>query len=251
MIIMSSNLLAEKPYSKYCKTARLEFEFRKLRFLELIRAEAPEIMLLQEVDPAWREALISNLRLLGYEVVFGECWSSGLAVAWRSTSFKSLGNWASDSEAGLLVGKLQSLSAERKLTVINLHAPWGKASIRAAAYNQYLVADGSIVVGGDFNTDNPETNTNLTFFMSNYFSEQLQFSEATKMLDFTARNVNTNHPEKLDYIVMKGLVSSGAKAIPSSVQLLLPHADGAHFSPENKDNHFSDHAAVLVTWDWL
>ena len=60
MIIMSSNLLAEKPYSKYCKTARLEFEFRKLRFLELIRAEAPEIMLLQEVDPTWREALISN-----------------------------------------------------------------------------------------------------------------------------------------------------------------------------------------------
>lgn len=251
MIVMSSNLLAEKPYSKYCKTVRLGFEFRKLRFFELIRAEEPDIILLQEVDSAWREALNSNLGMLGYDVVFGECWSSGLAVAWRSTFFTSVGNWASDSGAGLLVGKLQSLIAQRELTVTNLHAPWCKASMHATSYNKYLVQEGAVLVGGDFNTSRPETNTNYTFFMNNYFSEQLQYREATKILDFTARNVNTNLPEKLDYIVMKGLVSSGAKVIPPSVQLLLPHADGAHFSPENKDSHFSDHAAVVVTCDWF
>ncbi|MFM7823368.1 MAG: endonuclease/exonuclease/phosphatase family protein [Bacteroidota bacterium] len=250
MLIMTANLLAEKPYGKYCKTERIDFPTRKARFLELVRTTHPDLLLFQEVDGAWNEVLTSHLSAMGYETAFGECWSSGLAISWHGNAFRDSKVLPSNADAGLLIGSLACTKTGNALHVVNLHAPWGKAIQHAETYRGLLPAQGAMVVAGDFNTDNPAVNNNEMFLMSQLFASDDLFTEATQAIAMTARNVNSNHPEKLDYIVTRGLKSRAVNVVPSELELLLPHNPGAPFAAQNSLNHYSDHAAVFAELEW-
>jgi endonuclease/exonuclease/phosphatase family metal-dependent hydrolase len=246
--VITANLLAEKPYQKYSKAARLDFGQRSEKFYRQISTLMPDVLLLQEVDTWWREYLELNLSRLGYSMHFGACWSSGLAVLWRET-MKKAGSIPplNFSDAGVLAMELEFVATSERIHFINLHAPWGKAENFDQDYLSALEGKSPVLIAGDFNTDDPERNNNAHYFFQQLFRSDKGFKELSEGLSFTARNVKSNNAEKLDYMIGLNLSGSDTQIYPKELSLLIPHSPGGTYDPKNEENHFSDHALVMAT----
>lgn len=244
--VITVNLLAEKPYRKFGKVAFVDFSKRSETFFLQIKKLMPDVMLLQEVDMLWRKYLELNIVKLGYTIHFGESWSSGLAIVWKQDSMKP-GNVqpVNFKEAGILnLGLIKGKSNEI-ISFVNLHAPWGIAENFDTFYSTVITSTGPLLIAGDFNTDNPENNSNFNYFFNELFKSEKGFKELTDSIQFTARNVKTNNAEKLDYIIGLNVFGNNTKIYPEILSLLLPHCSGGEFISDNENNHFSDHALVF------
>lgn len=243
--VITINLLAEKPYRKYGKVALVDFSKRSERFSLQITKLMPDVMLLQEVDMMWREYLELYIVKLGYAISFGECWSSGLAIAWKQDSMKPNNvQPVNFKEAGIFNLWLKKSESNEIISFVNLHAPWGKAEKFDNFYTSLIEGAFPLLIAGDFNTDGPENN-NFNYFFSKLFKSEKGYKELTESIQFTARNVKTNNAEKLDYIVGLNIFGNNTKIYPEILSLLLPHSPGGEFFSDNENNHFSDHALVL------
>ena len=243
--VITINLLAEKPYRKYGKVALVDFSKRSERFYLQITNLMPDVMLLQEVDMMWREYLELYIVKLGYAISFGECWSSGLAIAWKQDSMKpNNAQPVNFKEAGIFNLWLKKSESNEIISFVNLHAPWGKAEKFDNFYTSLIEGACPLLIAGDFNTDGPENN-NFNYFFSKLFKSEKGYKELTESIQFTARNVKTNNAEKLDYIVGLNIFGNNTKIYPEILSLLLPHSPGGEFFSDNENNHFSDHALVL------
>jgi len=243
--VITINLLAEKPYRKYGKVALVDFSKRSERFYLQISNLIPDVVLLQEVDMMWREYLELYIVKLGYAISFGECWSSGLAIAWKQDSMKPNNvQPVNFKEAGIFNLWLKKSESNEIISFVNLHAPWGKAEKFDNFYTSLIEGAFPLLIAGDFNTDGPENN-NFNYFFSKLFKSEKGYKELTESIQFTARNVKTNNAEKLDYIVGLNIFGNNTKIYPEILSLLLPHSPGGEFFSDNENNHFSDHALVL------
>ena len=243
--VITINLLAEKPYRKYGKVALVDFSKRSERFSLQITKLMPDVMFLQEVDMMWREYLELYIVKLGYAISFGECWSSGLAIAWKQDSMKPNNvQPVNFKEAGIFNLWLKKSESNEIISFVNLHAPWGKAEKFDNFYTSLIEGAFPLLIAGDFNTDGPENN-NFNYFFSKLFKSEKGYKELTESIQFTARNVKTNNAEKLDYIVGLNIFGNNTKIYPEILSLLLPHSPGGEFFSDNENNHFSDHALVL------
>jgi len=243
--VITINLLAEKPYRKYGKVALVDFSKRSERFYLQITKLMPDVMLLQEVDMMWREYLELYIVKLGYAISFGECWSSGLAIAWKQDSMKPNNvQPVNFKEAGIFNLWLKKSESNEIISFVNLHAPGGKAEKFDNFYTSLIEGAFPLLIAGDFNTDGPENN-NFNYFFSKLFKSEKGYKELTESIQFTARNVKTNNAEKLDYIVGLNIFGNNTKIYPEILSLLLPHSPGGEFFSDNENNHFSDHALVL------
>ena len=243
--VITINLLAEKPYRKYGKVALVDFSKRSERFYLQITKLMPDVMLLQEVDMMWREYLELYIVKLGYAISFGECWSSGLAIAWKQDSMKpNNAQPVNFKEAGIFNLWLKKSESNEIISFVNLHAPWGKAEKFDNFYTSLIEGACPLLIAGDFNTDGRENN-NFNYFFSKLFKSEKGYKELTESIQFTARNVKTNNSEKLDYIVGLNIFGNNTKIYPEILSLLLPHSPGGEFFSDNENNHFSDHALVL------
>lgn len=244
--VITVNLLAEKPYRKYGKVALIDFSKRSERFYLQITVLMPDVMLLQEVDMLWREYLELNIVKLGYDIRFGECWSSGLAILWKQDSMKpNNAKPVNFKEAGIFNLWLKKSESNEIINFVNLHAPWGKAKEYDNLYSSIIAGANPILIAGDFNTDNPEKNNNFNYFFGELFNSDKGYKELSASIKFTARNVKTNNAEKLDYIVGLNVFENNTKIYPELLSLLLPHSPGGEFFIDNENNHFSDHALVF------
>lgn len=244
--VITINLLAEKPYRKYCNVGWVDFSNRSERFYLQIIELMPDVMLLQEVDMMWREYLELYIVKLGYAIHFGECWSSGLAIVWKHDSMKSsIARPVNFKEAGILNLWLKKSESNEIISFINLHAPWGKAEKFDNFYTSRIEGACPLLIAGDFNTDDPDNNNNFNYFFNKLFNSEKGFKDLTESIQFTARNVKTNNPEKLDYIVGLNVFGKNTKIYPELLSLLLPHSPGGKFFSDNENNHFSDHALVF------
>jgi endonuclease/exonuclease/phosphatase family metal-dependent hydrolase len=246
MKIATSNMLAEKPYRKYGKAEFLEFDARAAKFRQLVRATLPDLLLLQEVDDAWRQLLLDSLPGLGYAVVTGPCWSSGLAIAYRGERFAVQGQPREYADGGVLLVPFLDQGLRLPFTAVNLHAPWSKAAQHAEAYGGLIPPEGAVIVAGDWNTDGKPENTNESFLLGQLMAGSRGFSELTAPAAFTARGVRNNQPEKIDYVAVRGFPGGSVTVVPEKVEHLLPHAPGGVFDPRDPLNHFSDHAWVMA-----
>lgn len=244
--VITINLLAEKPYRKYGKVGWVDFSKRSERFYLLITKLMPDVMLLQEVDNGWRKYLELKIVKLGYSICFGECWSSGLAIAWKHDSMKSCNaEPVNFKEAGIFNMWLSKSDLNEFISFVNLHAPWGEAEKFDNIYTSLIESDRPQLIAGDFNTDDPKKNRNFNYFFSELFNSKKGYNDLTDTIQFTARNVNTNNAEKLDFILGLNVFGNNAKIYPEMLSLLLPHSPGGKFFADNENNHFSDHALVF------
>jgi len=245
--VVTANLLAEKPYEKYAgNIARLDFFQRSTKFNFQIKMLLPDIMFLQEVDMPWQNYLKTHIEQLGYSFYFGKSWSSGLAIAWRNYIMKPTNSLPlNNSTAGILSLDFINIKSKNPIRCINLHAPWGEAKKHESYYISIIEKKKSLIIAGDFNTDNPDKNNNYNYFFGNLFNSKNGFKDLTESIKFTARNVKSNNAEKLDYIVGLNITEHGSTIYPNLLSLLLPHCQGGDFVLENENNHFSDHALVL------
>lgn len=244
--VITINLLAEKPYRKYGKVGWVDFSKRSEKFYLQITKLMPDVMLLQEVDMLWGEYLELNIVKLGYAIRFGECWSSGLAIVWKQDSMKpSNAQPVNHKEAGILNLWLKKIDEDELICYVNLHAPWGKAEKFENFYTSLIEGACSLLIAGDFNTDDPKKNNNFNYFFSKLFKLEKGFKELTESIQFTARNVKTNNAEKLDYIVGLNVFGNDTKIYPEILSLLLPHSPDEELFSHNENNHFSDHALVF------
>lgn len=234
------------PYRKYGKVDLVDFSKRSERFYLQITKLLPDVMLLQEVDLMWREYLELYIVKLGYDISFGECWSSGLAIVWKQDSMKPNNTQpVYFKEAGIFNLWLENRVSNGIISFVNLHAPWGKAEKFDNIYTSLIKCACPLLIAGDFDTDDPDNNNNFNYFFSKLFKSEKGYKELTDSIPFTARNVNTNNAEKLDYIVGKNVFGNNTKIYPEILSLLLPHSPGGEFISDNENNHFSDHALVF------
>jgi endonuclease/exonuclease/phosphatase family metal-dependent hydrolase len=246
--VITANLLAETPYRKYAQVARLDFGERSEKFRRQIVKLMPDILLLQEVDTGWREYLEQNILKLGYSLQVGKCWSSGLAILWRSNVLEPAGSPPLNvAEAGILAVEFVNLKSRQLILMVNLHAPWGRAKEFAEVYASAIGDNRTVLIAGDLNTDCPEKNDNASYFFTQLFTPEKGFRELTDNIPFTARNVRSNEAEKLDYMIGLNVFGSDSQIHPEVLSLLLPHSAGGEYAPDREDNHFSDHALVVST----
>ena len=240
--LATSNLLAEKPYRRYGRVELLDFAKRSNKFLIQIQELMPDVILLQEVDELWREYIESNIIKLSYDVHFGSCWSSGLAIIWKEDMMKpSNAQPINFPEAGILSIELINSKLNEQIRFVNLHAPWGKAERFDKFYGSVVAVDSPILIAGDFNTNSPNSN----YFFGKLFNSERAYKEFTESVRFTARNVKTNNEEKLDYIIGKNISGKDTCVYPKELSLLLPHCQGGDYSINDEKNHYSDHALLI------
>ena len=246
--LVSVNLLAEKPYRKYGEVVLVDFAIRSDKFYSQIIKLMPDVILLQEVDLFWQEYINLNIVKLGYSIQFGDCWSSGLAILWKDSSMKKNNTQPINyDKAGVLKLELIQNESNEVISFLNLHAPWARAKEFDNIYSSFISANGPLIIAGDLNTDNPKENNNFKYFFSELFNSEKGYAEITESVQFTARNVKYNNPEKLDYIIGLNVSGNETRIYPDELTLLLPHCLGGEYNSDNENNHFSDHALVFST----
>ncbi len=242
--IITSNVLGESAYKKYAKCSTVALGTRLNAFKELLNFEKPDVMCLQELDRFWLDGLQAMSAFSGHQVIAEHL--SLLAIVFnpaRLTHLKTV-HRATGPGKGIQAVTFRVNDTGQVFCVINIHAPFPKAENFQADYdfviNQFKNVP--VVAMGDLNTGSSDNSV----FFSRLFSS---FQELAPTVGFTSRNVHTNAGEKIDYVYGQDVVASSAHTAPncmSNVDLLLPHAPNSSFDFSDTNNHYSDHAAVVV-----
>lgn len=250
--IISANLLAEKPYNKYLskndvnQNLYLEIDFRYKLFVNTFSEHTADIYFFQEVDDFWKNTIIEQIVPNGYTLLLASCWSSSMAIVFKTAIFSDLKIEFVDGDAGIQA--VSVLEGSSRLNFVNIHARWGNAKEYIKQYYNIFNSKEKLIIAGDFNidkpSDKPQDNMNKEFF--NDLIKLCNLNELTSEIEFTARSVNdASKFEKLDLILGKNLKLKNIEIHPKNILNLLPHKESLHFDKYDEKNHFSDHAMVL------
>jgi hypothetical protein len=249
--LICANLLAEKPYSKFTSNhggqrLYLTPEVRKDLFVHAFETHEADIYFLQEVDENWKSVLSDILLPKGYTFLVAACWSSSMAIAFRTERFRDPLIELVHPDAGIQAVSL--LESNRRLKLVNIHARWGNAADFIREYYNAFRFQGPLLVGGDFNLDKPlekpTDNMNKEFFTD--IMHICKLDELTSELQVTAKHVkDASRFEKLDLILGKDVQRKSIELIPADPNCLIPHTTDPLFDANHAGNHFSDHGMLL------
>ena len=175
-----------------------------------------------------------------------------MAVGFKSSRFKLLGDVQIWPEAGIMALNLFDLKEQMAFVLVNVHADWGRAGLYRNDFESAFKPVGPLVIGGDFNLDDfikPGENQNKDIF--DCLMETCQLNEFSSGLDFTAKSVhNASFPVKLDMVMGRRFIPLETFRIPSRFVHLVPHTRDEQFRLDDENNHFSDHAALVVALEY-
>ena len=260
---VSSNLLKNSPYIKFCSDSllRIPFATREAKFLAFMKTEQPDIICLQEVDEQWVKALKPLLKD-GYILLSN--FNTELAIMYKSKAFKAVGSFDFNAPAKIMSQKFQcnDNGTLKEFYVLNIHAPWGQGGINSsyAALYQACVTKAQkencpILAMGDWNTDGDQKkNRNKEILEGIFVNTGTGFADLSAGVRFTARGVNEmDQQQKIDYLVAQGFNPIVPTRVePPVFDHLLVHALGKKtekettFNPQDPANHWSDHAALIT-----
>jgi len=259
---MTSNLLGEEPYERYSRIdagLRPLFSTRILQCIETIKKQEPDLIMLQELDKDWGKWLWKALNKT-YSFVFDHTkeGNTQMAFMYKKTTIKLSGTSHLEQAAKILSQQFIERNTGKSFLAIVIHAPWGQGGIKSSyqkRYEHYLSFTTKrgekipVIAMGDWNTDgSPEQNNNKEIFKRIFDANN--YIEHTKNLPFTARGTNNSDKTQcIDYIMTAGFKEViPAKTVPTLFQHLLIHSPigTIPFDVNDSNNHYSDHAAVIV-----
>jgi hypothetical protein len=251
LIVATSNLLAERPYSKIrggvVQGPILPLEVRLLLFKKYLEKRSDtDVFLFQEIDNHWENALKEFSQSKGYSFIVRPCRKLKIGIVFKSNRFENCQIQAHHKEAGFLSIDIFDKSLNTSIRLVNVHADWGKAKDFANHFHEIFQTQGEpIIIGGDFNLDNILENENKSFFDELIYHHD--YMELSSEVPFTAKYVkNASQAVKLDLLVSKNIQSYSSVSIyPEDFNKLLPHTIDPLFNPKDPNNHYSDH--VILT----
>eukprot|EP00434_Breviolum_minutum_P006673 symbB.v1.2.005891.t1/scaffold329.1/size228424/1 len=135
--VMSFNLLAEskqseEKWSESAKSCLKDWVPRRLRLLEILLQEQPDLIFLQELDMNGKlgidSALCPELKAAGYTAIFSTSSDSAAALFVRLGRFKILSELSLDFVAVAVVQDLESRSQPTRLALASGHLKSGKTT---------------------------------------------------------------------------------------------------------------------------
>lgn len=272
--VISSNLLHEYAYNNYLKAKNLKIELatRNKKFKAFLKQEKADIICLQEFhEESWKAIVEEFAQENDYTLLeelnpdAREGLKTRLGILINNKTIESKGKTYTNKHAKIMSQRCLDKTNNQEFVVFNIHAPWGqggKKRDQTEKYKKCIKFAGKlpIIAVGDWNTDgNPEDNKNKEILLETVFSPADGFEDISNGLAHTARSVHAmDDAQKIDYVVTRGfkkpqLVTTEPPHSPQGFNLLLPHTDNSNgassFNPKSPDNHWSDHAAVIVDFD--
>jgi len=252
LTLSSSNLLAQKPYTKTRKDIKqgplLALEDRISLFRQQMVNNKSDIFLFQEVDEHWENVLNEISASQGYSLLIKPCRNLKMAIAYKSDRFQESTDIKHHSDAGILSITFFDKFQNKHIQVVNIHADWGKANLFKDSYKDIFQNQVEpIILGGDFNLDslNPASKNGNKAFFADLIAKN-EYLDLTSRLLFTAKYVkDATQGCKIDLVLTKNTTPVKlASVYPDSLSRLLPHTTDDFFNPADPLNHFSDHAVV-------
>lgn len=243
MLLLSSNILAESAYQKRnLSSKKIDFEFRKNVFFNMIAEKKPDLLLLQEADEPWFPHLDGYFNKHNFSYSSFKSRDKYQIIAWNNENLHKV----EDSEYNSKEPGIQSIdfickNSKTAFRTVNIHAPYNKASDYEKVYEAVLTSSDRCLMSGDFNIDD---NPNAGFFYT--LTGTLGYQNHCSNIPFTARSVKHGKGELLDFVYSLNLNEVKTHIVPSDIKLLIPHSEVSDFDEKNCDNHYSDHAALFA-----
>lgn len=253
--LSTSNLLAQKPYTKIRKDVEqgplLAMDDRISKLSQQLLKSNSDIFLFQEVDEHWEKVLNEFSLTHGYFILIRDCRKLKMAIAYKSDRFQGSSFENHHLEAGIFSVTLFDKLENKHIKVVNIHADWGKAVCFPDVFTEVFQDDGEpIIMAGDFNLDSLDPaskNENKAFFED--LIARYKYVDLTSALPFTAKYVkDATKNVKIDLVLTKNTTPSGIGSIhPEDFNKLLPHTEDSLFNAKDSNNHYSDHAMITVS----
>lgn len=272
--VITSNLLHEQAYTTYLKapSLKVELDHRNKKFKEFLNREKADIICLQEFHADSWGAVVKEFAQENDYTLLEELkpddrdgLKTRLGILTNNKTIQLKDKTYTNKHGRIMTQHCIDKITNQEFVVFNIHAPWGQGGKRkdqTAEYKKCIRLAGNlpIIAVGDWNTDGtPEENKNKKILLETVFAATDGFEDISNSLPHTARSVNKmDETQKIDYIVTRGfkkpgLVITEPPHSPQGFNLLLPHTDNSNgassFDPHSPDNHWSDHAAVIVDFD--
>jgi hypothetical protein len=253
--LSTSNLLAQKPYTKIRKDVEqgplLDIDDRISKLRQQLVKSNSDIFLFQEVDEHWEKVLYEFSETHGYFILIRNCRKLKMAIAYKSDRFQGSSLEKHHSEVGIFSISLFDKLQNKHIKVVNIHADWGKANLFTDSYNDiFQNQDEPMIIGGDFNLDSLDPsskNENKAFFED--LIARNEYVDLTSGLPFTAKYVkDAKQGCNIDLVLTKNTTPSGIASIfPENFNKLLPHTEDHLFNAKDPNNHYSDHTMITVS----
>ncbi len=255
LTLSTSNLLAQKPYTKIRKDVgqgpllAMDDRISKLR-QQLVKNNS-DIFLFQEVDEHWEKVLYEFSETHGYFILIRNCRKLKMAIAYKSDRFQGSSFEKHHSEVGIFSISLFDKLQNKHIKVVNIHADWGKVVCFSDIFTEIFQDYGEpIIMAGDFNLDSLDPaskNGNKAFFED--LIAKNEYVDLTSGIPFTAKYVkDATKAVKIDLVLTKNTTPSGIASIfPENFNKLLPHTEDHLFNAKDPNNHYSDHTMITVS----